>query len=510
MTRFLSIILLLIQASVFAQSSLPRSTPEAEGVSSAGIIKYLDAIAASKHEMHSFILVRHGKVVAEGWWNPYRADLRHTMYSCSKSFTATAVGFAVNEGKIKLDDKVTSFFPEKLPDTVKPWLNELTIQDVLMMSDGMKPDPTSVVAGLTNDWTKGFLNVPILEKPGTTFLYNSLGTYMLAAIVQKVTGQKVVDYLKPRLFEPLGINGMDWEETLQGINTGGWGLRIKTEDMAKFAQLFLQKGQWNGKTVLPPSWVEDATRVHIMQDPKAPQSKKDSSDWLQGYCYQMWRCRHNAYRGDGAFGQYMLVMPDLDAVMAITSETADLQGELDLVWDHILPAIKKDKLKEDKAGLTKLNARLKALALPLPKNNPTLATMQAIHAKTFVAAPNTAHIKGYVFQFDQGVCHFTLQTDTANYTIDLGGGEWKESQTTKPQQTLTSQGREDLAFLYPAKISGSYGWRDDKTLDVILRYIESPHSEHYVFTFEGDKLAADWMRSFDFGRLKQTIAASSR
>lgn len=510
MPRLLLALLLLIQCTTFAQSSLPRSTPEAEGVSSAGIIKYLDAIAASKHEMHSFMLVRHGKVVAEGWWNPYRADLRHTMYSCSKSFTATAVGLAITEGKLKLDDKVISFFPDKLPDTVKPWLSKLTVQDVLMMSDGMKPDPTAFLPGVRPDWTKGFLATPIVEEPGTTFLYNSMGTYMLSAIVQKVTGQKVIDYLKPRLFDPLGINGADWEENLMGVNVGGWGLRIKTEDMAKFAQLFLQKGQWNGKTILPESWVADATTAHIMQDPNAPQSKKDSSDWLQGYCYQMWRCRHNAYRGDGAFGQYMLVMPELDAVMAITSESADLQGELDLVWDHILPAIKKEKLKEDKAGLAKLQARLKALALPPPVNKPTLASMQAIHAKTFAASSNNAHIKGYVFQFDQGVCHFTLQTDTADYKIDLGGGQWLESMTNKPQQTLTSRGLEDLRFLYPAKITGSYGWRDEKTLDVVLRYIESPHSEHYVFTFDGNKLVSDWQRSFDFGRSKQTVTASAQ
>ncbi len=510
MRRICIAILLTLQATAFAQSSLPRSTPEAEGISSAGIISYLDAIAASKHEMHSFMLVRHGKVVAEGWWNPYRADLRHTMYSCSKSFTATAVGFAVTEGKLKLDDKVISFFPDKLPDTVKPWLAGLTVRDVLMMSDGMKPDPTSAIAGFTTDWTRGFLNTPIMEEPGTTFLYNSAGTYMLSAIVQKVTGQKVVDYLKPRLFDPLGISGADWEENLIGVNAGGWGLRIKTEDMAKFAQLFLQKGKWEGRTVLPESWVADATTAHIMQDPKAPRSKKDSSDWLQGYCYQMWRCRHNAYRGDGAFGQYMLVMPELDAVMAITSESADLQGELDLVWDHILPAISAGKLKEDKAGLAKLQSRLKALALPVPANRPTLASMQAIHAKTFVADPNDSHIKGYVFQFDQGVCHLTFQTDTANYTIDLDGGRWKESMTNKPQQTLTSFGREDLRFLYPAKIAGSYGWRDDKTMDVVLRYIESPHSEHFVFTFNGNKLISDRSRSFDFGKMKHTVTATAQ
>ena len=509
MGRLLAIALLFFQVSVYAQSSLPHSTPEAEGVSSAGIVKYLDAIAGSKHEMHSFILMRHGKVVAEGWWSPYRADLRHSMYSCSKSFTATAVGFAVQEGKLKLDDKVISFFPQDAPDTIKPFLNELTVRDVLMMSDGMAPDPTGPIGGITTNWVKGFLNTPIKDRPGTTFLYNSMGTFMLSAIVQKVTGQKIVDYLRPRLFDPLDIKGMDWEENLQGINSGGWGLRIHTEDMAKFAQLFLQKGQWKGKTILPAAWVEEASTMKIMQDPHARQSQKDSSDWLQGYCYQMWRCRHNAYRGDGAFGQYMLVMPDQDAVMAITSETPDLQGELNLVWEYILPAMKDGKLKEDKASLQELQSRLKTLALPVPVSA-SVTTTARVNGRSYMAGSNREHIKGYTFQFEKGVCHFTLATDTANYTLDLAEGKWKEGLTPKPQQTLTSPLREDLGFLYPAKIEGAYGWRDDRTLEVVLRYIESPHSEKYTFTFDGDQVTADWMRSFDFGTKMTTVVATAK
>jgi len=146
---------------------------------------------------------------------------------------------------------------------------------------------------------------------------SSLSLPMASAIVTKVTGQKVIDYLQPRLFEPLGITGEDWETSPQGANTGGWGLRLKTEDMAKFGQLYLQGGKWNGKQILPEAWVKEATTMKIMQDPDAPQGKKDSSDWLQGYCYQMWRCRHNGVRADGAFGQYIIMLPDEDAVIAI-------------------------------------------------------------------------------------------------------------------------------------------------------------------------------------------------
>src|SRR6478609_4466769 len=268
MIRFRNtLLLLLLTVQLFAQQvSLPRSTPEAEGVSSEGIIQFLDAAAKSKHEFHSIMIIRHGKVITEGWWNPYRPDLKHTMYSVSKSFTATAVGFAVTEKKLSLEDKVISFFPEETPTQLSPYLAALKVKHLLTMTAGQAPDPTGPVA-VSQNWVKTFLNTPILDEPGSKFLYNSVATYMLSAIVQKVTGQKVIDYLQPRLFQPLGITGIDWETDPKGNNTGGWGLRLKTEDMAKFGQLFLQKGMWNGKQILPASWVEQASTKKIDQDP---------------------------------------------------------------------------------------------------------------------------------------------------------------------------------------------------------------------------------------------------
>ena len=240
----ISFIVLVTCLQVSAQkSTLPHSkTPEEQGVSAAGISSFLDAAAKSKTEFHSFVFMRHGKVVAEGWWNPYNMNLKHSMYSCSKSFTAAAVGFAVTEGKVKLDDKVVNIFPDDVPANISPNLAELTVKDVLIMSDGQDPDPTTVIPPKDN-WVKEFLATPVVNKPGTKFLYNSMGTYMLSAIVTKVTGEKVIDYLKPRLFTPLGIEDIDWEVSPQNINTGGWGLRIQTEGMAKFGQLYLQKGK---------------------------------------------------------------------------------------------------------------------------------------------------------------------------------------------------------------------------------------------------------------------------
>src|SRR5438270_8303851 len=240
--HLISALLLLVASASIAHTtfSLPRSIPENEGVSSKGILAFLNAIPNSNHELHSFMVLRHGKVVAEGWWNPYQSSLKHTMYSVSKSFTASAVGFAINEGKLSLDDKVISFFPGDIPDSVGDNLSQLRVQDLLTMSVGQQPDPTADIGAKNDNWVAAFIRTPIVSRPGSKFLYNSAATYMLSAIVQKVTGQSVYDYLQSRLFSPLGITGIDWEVSPQHINTGGWGLRLKTEDMAKFGQLFLR------------------------------------------------------------------------------------------------------------------------------------------------------------------------------------------------------------------------------------------------------------------------------
>ena len=504
------LILLFLCNNINSQKSsfLPHSTPEAEGVSSQGIIDFLDAANKSKTEFHSFMLLRHGKVIAEGWWNPYRADLRHSLYSCSKSFTATAVSFALNEKKLSLDDKVVSFFPNELPDTVSTFLSELTVKDVLMMSDGQDPDPTPKIA-LDSNWVKAFLSTQILYQPGTKFLYNSLGTYMLSAIVQKVTGQKVVDYLQTRLFDPLNIHGIDWETDTKGINTGGWGLRLKTEDMAKFAELFLQKGVWNGKQVLPAGWVEQASTVKIIQHPDMPQSKRDSSDWEQGYCFQMWRCRHNAYRGDGAFGQYMIVMPDEDAVLAITAETPDMQQEINLVWDYLLPAMHHEKLNADAKSYTSLQEKIKTLSVPVPsKNNSILASV--ISGNNYVIEQNSKHLHYISFDFTNEKCHVTIKTDTAIYQLNFAQGKWEDGTTNKTGPSLTGRGIESRIMLFPAKVEGSYTWKDDNTLQLVLRYIESPHTEYLTCHFNGNTLNLTDENSFEYGKNRMVMNATKQ
>ena len=492
------ILFLLLSVNLFAQkpSTLPRSTPEAEGVSSQGIINFLEAAKASKHEFHSFMILRHGKVIAEGWWNPYRPDLKHTMYSVSKSFTATAVGFAVSEKLLSVNDKVISFFPDDLPANISPNLAELRIKDLLSMSVGHDKEPTGPVVGEKN-WVEAFLQIPIPHQPGTKFVYNSVATFMLSAIVQKVTKQKILDYLQPRLFSPLGIQGIDWEVNPQGINVGGWGLRLKTEDMAKFGQLFLQKGMWQGKQILPAAWVEEASTMKIMQNPSATAEQMKSSDWLQGYCYQMWRSRHNSYRGDGANGQYILVLPEQDAVIITTAEAPDMQGEINLIWEHLLPAFQPKKLPAEPKVRAALGAKIAGLFLPLPPKSPISATQATLKGKNYGVFTGNKNLQQVSFDFVDNIAYLNLQTDTALHRIAFGFGQWIEGTTTKIGPYLVAGAQSNRVGIGPYKVAGAYVWKDDKTIEFSLRYIESPHTETIVCSLDGDYLSLDFQNIFN-------------
>jgi CubicO group peptidase (beta-lactamase class C family) len=292
--------------------------------------------------MHSFMLVRHGKVVAEAWWNPQTPQTEHVMYSLSKSFTSTAVGLAVAEGKMSVDDLVVKHFPGAPVPADAQHVQKLRVRDLLSMASGHAKEPRPPAGEV---WTDYFFKMPLVHEPGTHFLYNSQATYLCSAILKKQTGQNLLEYLRPRLFEPLGIQANTWEESPQGIAIGGWGLYLKTEDIAKFGQLYLQKGKWNGKQIVPEAWVEQATSKQISN------GSNPESDWSQGYGFQFWRCRNGAYRGDGAFGQFCIVMPEQDAVIAMTADSKDLQGQLRLVWDKVIPAFQKDVLPENAADL---------------------------------------------------------------------------------------------------------------------------------------------------------------
>ena len=315
------------------------------------------------NQLHSLMIVQHGKVLSENFLHDTGADAPHYLFSVSKTFTAAAVGLCVRDGLLSVDDKVIDFFPEEAPAEPSENLQKMTVRDLLTMSCGHDTDPTfrffpveqmrealkGPVAHEKGDstWVQSFLALPVEHEPGTFFCYNSMGTYMLSAIVQKLTGEKLLDFLTARLFGPLHIDTPVWEESPEGINVGGWGLYLKTEDLAKFGQLLLQEGKWYGKQILPADWVKEMGKKQLYslvpgireEENEARGITPENSECLQGYGYQTWRNRVVGYRADGALGQYILLIPDKDAIAVITSLSFDTEKVLRDFWNTIYPAL---------------------------------------------------------------------------------------------------------------------------------------------------------------------------
>jgi hypothetical protein len=403
------------------------------------------------------------------------------------------VGFAVSEGKLKVNDAITSFFPDDLPAEVSGNLAELRVKHLLTMSVGHASDSTPIITKEQN-WVRAFLALPIVNPPGSAFLYNSGGTYMLSAIVQKISGQKVIDYLRPRLFKPLGIEGMTWETCPRGINTGGWGLSVQTGSLAKFGQFYLQKGVWDGRQVLPAAWIEEATTFKIQQ-PAAKgadlEKVKLTSDWHQGYCYQFWRCRHNAFRGDGAFGQFDIVMPEQKAVVAITCETSDMQGELNMVWDFLLPSMKDHPLPADGPSQDRLQHALASLALPLAEGKANSPLAARISGKIFKIESNPKGVQSVLFRFPGDSCAFALNDAEGEYPILCGLGKWVEGISNMPG----TPPKITVGDLRPCKVAASGAWRDENTFEMLWRFYETPHSERVTCRFDGDKVKVEFLSS---------------
>jgi CubicO group peptidase (beta-lactamase class C family) len=460
-------------------AKLPRSIPESEGVSSSGIIDFLNAIDTGRQEIHSFMFLRHGKVIAEGWWNPYGPDYKHLLYSASKTFTATAVGLAASEKRLTLTDKVISFFPYSLPDTIGDYMKELTVQNLLTMSVGQQPAPMG--AGVNQDWITAFIKNEPVNKPGTVFLYNNMATFMLSAIVQQVTGLTTFDYLIPRIFHPLGIRGIDWDQNPQGINLGMIGLRLRTEDLAKFGQLMLQGGKWNKSQLIPEEWIEEATSLKIESSDPSNKSPKDLNDWAQGYCYQMWRGRNNTVRLDGMAGQFVVLIPDKDAIVVLTANARNTQAELNLVHNYLIPAIKSDKaLATDPGTYNKLKEKQDKLSIKPSSSQVSGSEFESkISGREFMLENNDYNIQSVYFAFGNDECSYAIKKDDGISLIRAGSGIWKITNSdllsllVPPRSTPTRSIDANYSVPRPAVKAGAfYTWTDNNTMEITARYVE--------------------------------------
>jgi CubicO group peptidase (beta-lactamase class C family) len=424
--------------------SLPRSTPAEQGADSTGIDAFIEAVKPLDGvELHSLMVLRHGHVVAERWWRPYGPEIPHLLYSLSKSFTSTALGFAVSEGLVDLDATVLSYFPEFDAEVTDPRSRRMKVRHVASMASGHADETVerAWTAG-RGDLVLGLLLTPPDHEPGTFFAYNQPCTYTLSRIISQVTGGTMIDFLRPRLFEPLGIDEYGWITDAEGRPLGYSGLHSTTEAIAKLGQLYLDQGRWEGKQLLPESWVAEATRSHVVPD-------RENVDWRQGYGFQFWRSRHG-YRGDGAYGQFMVILPEADAVVAITSQSPDMQAVLDALWDHLLPALTSEKGPEG----------------PWPAESPSLSgpAGATLAGGAFRAAAGTTLVRSA--ELRDG--NLTLTDDGPPLTVRLGDA-WTVTGPVAAGATTTG----------------------DKTR-VDLIFVETPHRMHLVLDPATSEIEANW------------------
>jgi CubicO group peptidase (beta-lactamase class C family) len=466
------------------KSPLARALPEEVGIPSQAVSRFLEALAQSGQEIHSFMLLRHGRVAAEGWWKPYEPALPHQLFSLSKSFTSTAIGFAVTEGSLSLDDAVLSFFPEAAPKRPSANLQAMRVRHLLTMTSGHAKDTFERIQRPgTRDWAKAILALPVEAEPGTLFIYNSGASYLLAAIVQKATGQRLLDYLAPRLFAPLGIEGAAWERCPRGVDTGGWGLSLRTEDIAKFGQLLLAKGRCDGRQVIAESWVAEATKAQVGNDrPGEP------PDWCQGYGYQFWRDRHGGFRGDGAFGQMCVVMPDQDAVLAMTSGARTMQAILDAAWWALLPAMT-EAPKVVKKHQADLRRALRGLRLDPPgfRDDPPAAAH--LDGTSWRLEANEPGLRAVSFAFHAGRLVMTIQARRKT-VVRCGAGKWVSGRMRRERDPQ------------PVPVRAAYTWTGGGALEATVRSITTPFMETYVCRFSGGALEMVVRSNVSFGPLE--------
>ena len=456
-------------------TQLPRSTPSAQGIDPAGVTAFLDVIdAAADIELHSLMIIRHGQVVAEGWWSPYGPDRVHLLYSLSKSFTATAAGFAVDEGLLDLDATVLSYFPEFDADITDPRSRSMRIRHIASMASGHTQETLERAVRLDpKEPVRGFLLIPPDREPGTVFAYNQPCTYSLAAIVQRLSGQSLIEYLRPRLFEPLGIDPYAWQEYPPGRNLGFSGLHATTDAIAKLGLLYLQRGLWNGRRLLSDPWVDEATRRQVA-NPNEP-----NPDWRQGYGFQFWMARHG-YRGDGAYGQFCVILPEHDTVIATTADTADMQGVLDAIWAHLLPAI--GETSEPSPADGELADRLASASLAPVTGNPQPADAATWDRQRFAAPPQRVvglpTLDEVIVERSGDAWVLRLVEASGKIACRLGQGRWHVSDGDETGAGVT--------------VATSGGWTSTDSFRAEVIFLETPHRLRIDCSLESETLTAAW------------------
>ena len=318
------------------KNAYPVAKPEELGVSPDAIKRTVSEIREVHGlELHSYIMLRRGALIWEEYYKDGEESRLHGLYSVSKSFCSTAIGLAQAQGLLSLDDKLYGFFPEHVSLCDSEYKNEITLGHLLMMGSGFENKERDIFGKGKDEMIKAALSMPVTHKPGTVFDYYTLGTYLLSAVFSEVCPEGIHAYLRRKLFEPMGFGVSEWDTDDRNTPMGGFGLHLTAYDLTRLGQLYLQKGSWEGQQLLPESYVAAASSKQISN----ANHPSGNPDWTSGYGYQFWRNRMGGFRADGMYGQYIVVLPEKESVIVMTSHLDDMQKPLTAIETILLPNI---------------------------------------------------------------------------------------------------------------------------------------------------------------------------
>ncbi len=439
--------------------------------------RFLANFRAGGEELHTFIMYENDALVAKLAPAPYSTADKREIYSLSKSFCSTAVGFLIDEGKLSEDDRIVELFPEYCPPEISENLAKMKLSHVLSMNTGHGSCvmPQMVRAGdAPGDTVRAFLAQPVIYEPGTHFAYNTGATCLLSCIVEKISGMKLLDFLSWKLFMPLGITNVRWNQVNGGQNEGGCGIHVSCEDIAKLGLLYLHKGEWMGKKLLSDHWVETAT------SPISDNSCNGTPDWCAGYGYQFWVNAKEGFRGDGAFGQLCVVLPEHNIVFALQTELGDMQREMNLLYELA------DHIHDADEGYTDI-------LLPQYPAAKSAQTVAGFEHRFYKLNENPMGFTGLytAYNTEKDTYDVILSNGCDQYVLSAGDGYWAESMLIAPMM------KPKLVALMSAKnperqrISASYEAADGR-ITLFMRYRNCPHRITVTLTETDGKLTVSF------------------
>lgn len=447
---------------------LPRASASSLGIDPDCLIAFLDAVKAADLDLHGFMLHRHGHVVAEGWTWPVDPNEPRVLHSMAKSFTGCAIGLAIQEGLLNLDDRLVRFFPDEVPANADPRLADMTVEHLLTMRTGHASNTSgSVWRSISTSWIAEFFKIPLAYAPGTEYVYTSAASYMLSALINRVTGQTLHDYLKPRLFIPLDIHNETWDIGPDGVNPGGNGLTAPVSAALKLAVLHAQNGVWDGRQVLPAAWVQAATQ---------PQGGPDSR-----YGYHWMMKPRPAFSALGVFVQMAAVYREHNATLVLVGGMKNSAEIVPFIERYFPAAFSEDCSVKPEAD-ARLEQRLASMAeqpllvsdCPAPEDS----------IRVFAVAENGLGVRQLSFAFTGHVLTFELTDSQATHRLQIGIDHWLTGLTSMPGRAL----HHGYEFNHAQIVAGAR-WLDQKTLEMTWIYPQTAFRDRVKCVFEGNSVS---------------------